>query len=90
MDLFNKKLTLTDAMHYNSILDNGGIDTDVLLLWNSMNNEWKPGMADPTTKIITQPVVQPNAQIKVENKNPMRKYIKLPNATITKHIHKYR
>ena len=101
MDLFDKKLSLNDVMHYNSILDGNGFDTDLLMLHNGLNTPmWRPGMPDPeitaTNNFQNASVIanqqQPSLQIaKIkENKNHIRQYIKLPNATITKHIHKYR
>ena len=37
MDLFNgKKLSMNEALHYNSILDNGGVDTYILLVHQAL------------------------------------------------------
>ena len=39
MDLFSRKLKLQEALHYHSILDNGGIDTDVLLVHQALKHQ---------------------------------------------------
>jgi hypothetical protein len=45
MDLFDKKLSLKELLHYNNILDDGGVDTDILLIHNSMNcKPWNVGL----------------------------------------------
>ena len=104
MDLFNKKLSLADALHYNSIIDGNGFDNDLLMVYNGLNTPmWTPDMPSPETKILNNQQNTQNTQIFdkqqtpsvqiatiKENKNNTRQYIKLPNATITKHIHKYR
>lgn len=101
MDLFSKKLTINEAMHYNAILDDGGLDTDLLMVFNGLNTPtWTPNMPDPTLTLTkdyqkAQEIAKeqnPSVQIaKIkENNYPVRQYIKLPNAIITKHIHKYR
>ena len=101
MDLFNRKLTISEAQHYNSILDNGSVDTDVLLLHRAMKTKpWQPNMRNPTAALskayhIAQQVAkEPNPTNQIQlisaKKNPSRKYIKLPNATIKQHQHKYR
>ena len=62
MDLFDKKLSLSEALHYSSILDGNGIDTDVLMVYNSMQVPmWNPMMKDPETHLLNNQNFQ-NAQ----------------------------
>jgi hypothetical protein len=101
MDLFNKELTISEAIHYNSILDNGTVDTDLLLLNSSLNTpHWQPGDGDPFDSFmnrnkpnpthISQDLGKQVEIIKDTQKNVKRQYIRLPNAIIRKHQHKYR
>jgi hypothetical protein len=101
MDLFNKELTVSEARHYNSILDNGTVDTDLLVLQSSLNTpSWTPGSADPFVQYMNQarpqttsskPTSSSSKNIgKPVQKNVKRQYIRLPNAIIRKHKHKYR
>jgi hypothetical protein len=100
MDLFNKELTVSEAMHYNSILDNGTVDTDLLVLQSSLNtHSWTPGSADPFVQYMNQARPQTTSSKptttgknigKHVQKNVKRQYIRLPNAIIRKHKHKYR
>jgi hypothetical protein len=104
MNLFNKELTVSEAMHYNSILDNVTVDTDLLVLQSSLNTpSWTPGSADPFVQYMNQarpqttsskpttsnPTTSKNIGKPVQ-KNVKRQYIRLPNAIIRKHKHKYR
>ena len=92
MNLFNKKLTFDEIMHYNSILDGNGMDVETLLVHNALH--------PPTPISQLAPIHLPKSQQKTEtetetethkkNKNKKRQYIKLPNARIKRHQHQYR
>ena len=102
MDLFNHKLTMQEALHYNSILDSGGLDADVLAVYTLGNAPmWRPGMPDPELELTKNSQIANKIakqrdesrqiqQVSIQNKNPVRTYIKLPNAAILKHKHQYR
>ena len=116
MDLFSKKINMQEAMHYYSILDNGGIDADVLMMHQALKHQtWNPTQADPYDKlkeklgipktdvakpqtdtttprsdIANPPTVASNSPAVSAKKNQSRQYIKLPNAIIQRHKHKYR
>ena len=101
MDLFNgKKLSMNEALHYNSILDNGGVDTDILLVHQALkqNDFYNLTQVNPQSSIATvheqdvndDIIIADNEPTEIKEKNKARQYIKLPNATITKHKHKYR
>ena len=43
MNLFNKQLTTSELMHFNSIMDGKGMDTDIMLLQQSLSQPiWNP------------------------------------------------
>ena len=135
MNLFEKTLNPSEAMHIDSLFNKDGFDADVLLVHQAMQYEQQPYLShynpqinnyNPNNNNIKpnndniQPNndnIQPNndnIQPKTEHtdensntqndntenrdendntknkKNKYRHYIKLPNATISKHKHKYR
>ena len=111
LDLFGKKLSMAEVMHYNSILNSGGLDNDVLFLHYALkqNDKWSPGEPDPVSQLPSPTLQEKVANIDLkaeaslpnddktrqvdivsEKKNPKRQYIKLPNAVIQRHQHKYR
>ena len=113
MSLFNQNLSFEELLHYDSIIDGKGIDTDVLLLQQSLqqpkfdpfnqhpfipSNQQQP-INNPTNQqpINQQPTNQQsintqnsNDNTEIVKKNKKRQYIRLPNASISKHKHKYR
>ena len=111
LDLFGKKLSMSEVLHYNSILDSGGLDNDVLFLHYALKQDdnWAVGDPDPASELPSPTLQEKVANISTtaepslpdndktrevelvsENKNNARQYIKLPNAVIQRHQHKYR
>ena len=126
MNLFDKPLSLSEAMHIDSIFSKDGYDADVLMLHQAMkyndnpyqqssNNDAKNSNTEMTENVDTSQNsndvsknsndVSENSNDVSENSNDVsengekenksvkkksRKYIKLPNATIATHQHKYR
>lgn len=103
MNLFNQDLSFEQLLHYDSIIDGKGMDSDVLLLQQALHQPtYNPFNQQPIYPSSQQPYQQPyqqppntptqnnNKNTEIVKKNKKRVYIALPNARIAKHQHKYR
>ena len=91
MDLFNKKLSFDETLQFDSLIENGTYDPHLIICASMMQ--------DPNyipTKHVSDKIMHhldensyDEPSIKEQNKNNSKNYIRLPNATITKHKYKY-
>ena len=113
MDLFDKKLTWEEALHYDSMIDSGHYNPHFLLVSKMLQDDKylpnqeqsskimdyidKSAKMEQTNQTTQEPTkkMEPPIQKKEETdttnkKNNTKRYIKLPNATIRKHKHKFK
>lgn len=101
MDLFNRTLTLDEALQLDSIIDNGNYEPHMILYADMMNKPEFQATEEETQSILNHlkgnnNTTVPNTVNKApivdndttENKKVTKTYITLPNATIKFHKHK--